>query len=84
MGPPFLLPYTWVMSFVIASGGMIENEHNKLYPEDQAKVDAFLKQGYNNVERKPYRPLKLLGILLIMVTTISVGALVLAALSGIH
>ncbi|WP_159269109.1 DUF3094 family protein [Zhongshania aliphaticivorans] len=62
----------------------MENEHNKLYPEDQAKVDAFLKQGYNSVERKPYRPLKLLAILLVMVTTISAGALLLAWASGIH
>jgi hypothetical protein len=72
------------MPFLIACGGMMENEHNKLYPEDQAKVDAYLKQGYNNVERKPYRPLKLLGILLIMVSTISAGALLLAWMSGIH
>lgn len=72
------------MPFVIVIGEIMENEHNKLYPEDQAKVDAFLKQGYNNVERKPYRPFKLLGILLIMVSTISAGALLLAWMSGIH
>lgn len=28
----------------------------KLFPEDQAKVDQFLKQGYNDTERREYRP----------------------------
>ena len=53
----------------------MENEHNKLYPEDQAKVDEFLKAGYNDVERKP---LKLLGFLLLSVTSMTVLSLVLA------
>ncbi|MBB5188609.1 MULTISPECIES: DUF3094 family protein [Zhongshania] len=62
----------------------MENEHNKLNPEDQAKVDAFLKQGYNETDRKPYRPLKLLGILLVIVSFITVGSLMLARMSGVH
>jgi hypothetical protein len=62
----------------------MENEHNKLNPEDQAKVDAFLKQGYNEIERKPFRPMKLLGILVVIVSFITVGSLVLARMSGIH
>ena len=45
---------------------------NKLYPEDQARVDQYLKEGYNDVERKPFRPLRLLGILALIVTAFSV------------
>ena len=62
----------------------MENEHNTFNPEDQAKVDAFLKQGYNETDRKPYRPLKLLGILLVIVYLITVGSLMLARMSGVH
>lgn len=62
----------------------MENEHNKLYPEDQARVDAFLRQGYNETERKPFRPLKLLFILAIMVTTLSCASLLLAWAAGVY
>ncbi|GAA4097848.1 DUF3094 family protein [Zhongshania borealis] len=62
----------------------MENEHNKLNPDDQAKVDTFLKQGYNETERKPFRPMKLLGILFVIVSFITVGSLVLARMSGVH
>lgn len=34
-----------------------DNNQNRLYPEDQARVDEYLKTGYNDVERKPFRPL---------------------------
>lgn len=41
----------------------------KLFPEDQAKVDQFLQQGYNDTERKAFRPgllfVVLFGILLV-------------------
>lgn len=36
--------------------------NTKLFPEDQKKVDQFLREGYNDVERKPFRP----GLLFIM------------------
>lgn len=62
----------------------MENEHNKLFPEDQAKVDEFLKSGYNNVERKPYRPLRLLLILVVAVSTLTGASILLANLTGIY
>lgn len=62
----------------------MENEHNKLFPEDQAKVDEFLRSGYNDVERKPYRPLRLLLILIIAVSTLTGASILLAKLTGIH
>ena len=29
-----------------------DNNERRLYPEDQAKVDTFLKSGVNSVERQ--------------------------------
>ena len=62
----------------------MENEHNKLYPEDQARVDAFLRRGYNETDRKPFRPLKLLFVLLIAVSCLSVTSLLLAWYAGVY
>ena len=57
---------------------------NHLYPEDQAKVDAFLKRGVNSVERKPFRPFLLLLLLLVVVTSLSGLSLLLANLAGVY
>ncbi|WP_372864382.1 DUF3094 family protein [Spongiibacter sp.] len=62
----------------------MENEHNKLYPEDQAKVDEYLQAGYNDVERKPFKPFKLLLILAASVTSMTLLSLWLATLIGIE
>ena len=59
-------------------------KENRLYPEDQAKVDEFLSKGVNSVERKPFRPLRLLLILLVMVTGLSIFSVMLARISGIY
>lgn len=44
-------------------------ERSKLDPEDQRKVDAFTSSGIHSVERKPFRPLLLL-VMVIAVTTV--------------
>ena len=59
-------------------------KENKLYPEDQARVDEFLSTGVNSVERKPFKPLRLLVILLVVVTGLSVFSIALARMSGIY
>ena len=59
-------------------------KENKLYPEDQARVDEFLSKGVNSVERKPFKPLRLLVILLLVVTSLSVFSLMLARMSGVY
>ena len=41
---------------------------NRLHPEDQARVDEFVSRGVNSVERKPFRPLRLLLMLIAVVT----------------
>lgn len=58
--------------------------NDKLYPEDQARVDAFVKRGVNSVERKPFRPLRLLFILMALVISLSVLSQFLARWAGIY
>jgi len=57
---------------------------NRLHPEDQARVDAFISQGVNSVERKPFRPLRLLIMLLVVVTALSLVAQFLAHVVGAY
>ena len=57
---------------------------NRLYPEDQAKVDAFVSQGINAVERKPFRPGRLILILIGVVTVLSLCSQLIARWAGIY
>lgn len=59
------------------------SEENKLYPEDQQKVDEFLVRGVNSIERKPFKPLRLLFVLALIVTGLSVLSLYLVRFAGI-
>lgn len=61
----------------------IENAENKLYPEDQAKVDAYISRGYNDIERRPFRPLLLLFFLFIIVSSLGGAAYFIAWLNGV-
>ncbi len=56
----------------------------RLSAEDQARVDAFLSQGVNSVERKPFRPLRLFMVLVAVVSGLSVLSLYLARLAGVY
>ena len=60
------------------------SQERKLYPEDQALVDEYLRTGYNDVERKPFRPLKLLGILAVVVTGFTFLSLAIAHFAGVY
>ena len=55
----------------------------KLSDEDQAKVDRYLNSGHNDVERKPFRPFLLLGIILAVLTLLSLLSLVIARTKGV-
>ena len=57
---------------------------NRLYPEDQAKVDGFVSRGINSVERKPFRPLRLLVMLIVVVTGLSILSQFLARWAGVY
>jgi hypothetical protein len=57
---------------------------NRLYPEDQAKVDEFISRGVNSVDRKPFRPGRLLIILIVIVVGLSAFSQFLARWAGIY
>jgi hypothetical protein len=57
---------------------------NRLYPEDQARVDEFISKGVNSIERKPFRPGRLLLILIGIVFTLSVFSQLLARWAGVY
>ena len=56
----------------------------RLYPHDQAKVDAFLQRGVNSVERKPFRPLRLIALLIVVVTGFSLLSQGIARWAGVY
>ena len=60
------------------------SHQNRLYPEDQARVDGFIKRGINSVERKPFRPLRLLVLLVAVVMTLSIFSQFLARWAGVY
>ena len=57
---------------------------NSLYPEDQKKVDEFVKRGINAVQRKPFRPLRLMILLIVVVTALSILSQFLARWAGVY
>ena len=57
---------------------------NELYPEDQKKVDEFTSTGINSVERKPFRPMLMMGLLIVVVTGLSAISLLLARYAGAY
>jgi len=61
-----------------------KSHQNRLYPEDQAKVDEFVKRGVNSVERKPFRPLRLLLLLVVVVLSLSIFSQFLARWAGVY
>ncbi|MFT5766508.1 MAG: hypothetical protein ACI9DH_000324 [Halioglobus sp.] len=57
---------------------------SRLYPEDQAKVDAFTRGGINAVERKPFRPFRLLLVLMVIVFGLGLFSQMLPRWAGIY
>ena len=57
---------------------------NSLYPDDQQKVDEFVSRGINAVERKPFRPMRLLIVLIVVVTALSVLSQFLVRWAGVY
>ena len=57
---------------------------NSLYPEDQKKVDEFVNRGINAVQRKPFRPLRLMIMLIIVVSALSFLSQFLARWAGVY
>lgn len=60
-----------------------DDEEPRLLPEDQERVDGFLKRGVNSVERKPFKPLLLLIMLIVVVVGLSLFSQWLARSAGV-
>lgn len=58
--------------------------NNTLYPDDQKKVDEFVNRGVNSVERKPFKPVRLLIILIAVVMALSILSQFLARWAGVY
>ena len=58
--------------------------NNTLYPEDQRKVDEFIRRGVNSVERKPFKPVRMMILLMLVVTSLSILAQFLARFAGVE
>lgn len=61
-----------------------KSHQNRLHPEDQARVDEFVSRGVNSVERKPFRPMRLLIILIGIVMALSIFSQYLARWAGVY
>ena len=61
-----------------------DDNTRRLYPEDQARVDAVIKSGVNSVERKPFRPVLMIILLIAVVTGFSLLSQGIALWAGIY
>ena len=61
-----------------------ETASKTLSNEDQNRVDGFLARGVNSVERRPFRPVFLIVILIAVVTGFSLLSQGIAQWAGIY
>jgi hypothetical protein len=82
-----------IVPFIPKLGTAMTQEHpekldrsyeNRLYPEDQKRVDEFVSRGINSVERKPFRPMRLLILLIVVVASLSVFSQLLVRWAGVY
>jgi hypothetical protein len=59
-------------------------EERRLKPEDQAKVDEFCSTGVNSVERKPFKPFRMMLLLIGVTIVFSILSQMVARWSGIY
>ncbi|MGH1439597.1 MAG: DUF3094 family protein [Cellvibrionaceae bacterium] len=57
--------------------------NNQLNSEDQARVDQYLSRPNHRVDRKPFRPWLLLGVIVLVLTGLSLFSYLLAYLHGV-
>jgi hypothetical protein len=61
-----------------------EEGHPVLSEEDQARVDRFIRSGVNATEKKPFRPILLVVLLISVVTGFSLLSQILARMAGVY
>ncbi len=68
-----------------ANNAPISEDHDReLRPEDQERVDGFLERGVNSVDRKPFRPILLLIMLVVVVGGLSFLSQWIARVAGVY
>ena len=61
-----------------------DNDQPTLSAEDQARVDHFISTGVNSTDKKPFRPIFLVVVLILVVTGFSLLSQVLARMAGVY
>ena len=59
------------------------SKHSKLNEEDLARVEKYLSSPNHQIERKPFRMWLLLGVILLVMTGLSLFSYFLAYLYGV-
>jgi hypothetical protein len=59
------------------------SEEKQLSDEDMERVQGYLSSGYNDIERKPFRPIRMMVMLLAVVSILSMLSLFIARQAGI-
>ncbi len=59
-------------------------DDKKLSDEDLARVNKYLETPMASVERKPFKPLRLLLLLIVVVSSLSFLSIVLARMAGVE
>ena len=62
----------------------LEDDHPVLSKEDQARVDRFISTGVNATEKKPFRPILLILLLIVVVTGFSLLSQILERMAGVY
>ena len=60
------------------------DDHPALSEEDQARGDYVVRTGVNSTDKRPFRPILLLVLLVLVVTGFSLLSQVLARLAGVY
>ena len=58
--------------------------NKQLSDEDMERVREYLSSGYNDTERKPFRPIYMMVLLLLAVSSLSVLSVWIARSHGIY
>lgn len=59
------------------------SDKNILNSEDQARVDAYLSRPNHQIERKPFRPWLMMGVVVLVMVFLSIFSYILAYIHGV-
>jgi hypothetical protein len=62
----------------------VSSDEPRLKPEDQAKVDEFCSKGVNSVERRPFKPFRMMLLLIGVTLAFSLLSQGIARWSGVY